>query len=53
MCQRENAEIVEDFCSVGEGGKQPLEVVLVDALREEGDDSEKLSGIRPELLEHR
>ena len=51
--QRENAEGVEDLCSVGDGGEQPVQVVLVGALREEGDDAEKPSGIRAEFLEHR
>jgi len=36
-----NAELVEDVCSVWDGRKQPFEVVLIDTLREEGDDCEK------------
>ena len=47
MCQGEDAEPVEDAGSVRDGGKQPFKVVLVNALREERDNSEKHSGIRP------
>jgi hypothetical protein len=53
MCKRKNAEFVEDVLYVGDGGKQPGNVVLIDALREEGDDAEKLSGVRTKFLEHR
>ena len=37
--QGKGAEPVEDPHSVGDGGKQPVEIVLVDALREESDNS--------------
>jgi hypothetical protein len=37
---------------VRDGGKQPINVVPIDALREESDDAEKRSGIRAKLLEH-
>ena len=50
--QGENAELVEDGLPVGSGRKQPVEVLLADPLREEGNDSEKLPGVRAELLEH-
>ena len=50
--QGEDAECIEDVCSVGGGGEQPLEVVFVDALREEGNDSKEPSGVRAEFLEH-
>ena len=53
ICEGENAEVVEDVCSVRDGGEQPLEDFLIDALREEGDDSEKPSGVGSEFLEHR
>ena len=53
ICQREDAEPVEGACSIGDGGKQLLEVVLVDALWEEGNNSKKRSGIGAKFLEHR
>ena len=49
---REDAEPVEDACSIGDGREQPLEVVLVDALWEEGNDSKKRSGTGAKFLEH-
>ena len=53
VCQRKDAKSVEDVVdSVGDGGKQPGNVALVDTLREEGDNSEKLPSIRAEFLEH-
>jgi len=39
--QVQNAELVEDVCSVLDGRKQLFEVLLIDTLREEGDDCEK------------
>ena len=38
---------------MGDGGKKPSEVDLVDSLGEEGDDPKKPSGIRAELLDTR
>ena len=52
MCQRKNAELVEDLRSVGDGWKQPVKVVLVNTLGEEGDDLEERSGIGAKFLEH-
>ena len=34
--QRKDESVVENIYSVGDGGKQPIDVVLVNALREEG-----------------
>ena len=51
--QRKNAEFVESVPSVGDAGEQPLEIVLVDALREEGDDSEEVAGVGAEFLKRR
>jgi len=53
MRQGKNAEFVEEVCSVGNSGKQPVDFVLIDTLREEGDDSEQRSGVRAKFLEHR
>jgi hypothetical protein len=50
--QGKNAEFVEDERSIGDSRKQPAEVFLINTLREEGDNSEKPSGIRAKLLEH-
>ena len=50
--QRKNAELVEDVGSVEDGREQPVEIVLIDALREEGDDFEERSCIGPKFLEH-
>ena len=52
ICQGKDAEPVEDVGSIGDGRKQPVKVVLVNALREEGNDSEKCSGVRTKVLEH-
>ena len=52
ICEGESAEVVEDVCSVRDGGEQPFEVFLIDALREEGDDTEKPSGVGSKFLEH-
>ena len=51
ICQRKDAEFVEDVLSVGDRGKEPIEVVLVHALREESDHSQKVAGVGPELVE--
>ena len=53
ICQGENAEIVEHVRCVGVGREQPINVLFVNALREEGEDSEKLFCVGAELLEHR
>src|ERR1700753_2013876 len=53
MCQRKNTELIEDVLSVGDRGKQPVEVLLVDTLREKRDDSQKFPGIGAEFLECR
>ena len=53
ICQGKNAEVVEDICSVGDCREQPIEVVLINSLREECDDSEKPSGVGAEFLKHR
>ena len=44
-------QAVEDVSSVRNRGKHPVEGVLLDTLGEEGDDFEKRSSIRAELLE--
>ena len=51
--QRQEREFVEYDLPVGDGGKQPVEVVLVDALREEGDNSEEVTGVGAEVAERR
>ena len=35
ICQKENTEVVEQVCAVGEDGEQPIDGVLINALREE------------------
>ena len=52
VCQRKNAELVEEVRSVGDGGKQPVEVVLINTLREEGDNFEERPCVGAKLLEH-
>ena len=49
--QRKNGELVKDVLSPGDGGEKPVEVVLVDALREKGDHSEKVPGVGAEFAE--
>ena len=51
MCQREYAEPVEDAGSVRDRGEQPFKVVLINALWEKRDDSNKRSGIGAEFSE--
>jgi hypothetical protein len=51
ICQRKGTKLVEDARSVGDRGKQPVEVVLVDALREECDNSEEFTGDGTEVAE--
>jgi len=51
ICQRKNAELVKGVCCIGGGGKQPVGVILIDTLREEGDNSEKPSCVVAEFLE--
>ena len=51
--QGEHAEVIEDVRPVRDGGEQPIEVLLIDALGEEGNDFEQPSGIRAKFLEHR
>ena len=50
-CQGKNA--VVDVHSVGDCRKQPADVIPVDTLGEESNDSEERAGVRPEFLEHR
>ena len=52
MRQGQDAELIEDVSSVRDGGKQPLEVILVNALREECNNSEEHSSIGSEFFEH-
>ena len=49
--QRKSTEFVEDVLSVRDGGEEPIEVVLVDAVGEERDHSEEVTGIRAEFAE--
>ena len=51
-CQRKDVEFVKDVCSIRDGRKQPVEVVLINTLREEGNDLKKPLGIRAKFLEH-
>ena len=53
ICQGKDAELVEDVDPIWDGRKQPIKVVLIDALRKEGDDSKERSGIIVKFLEHR
>ena len=50
--QRKDADFVEENSFVGDRGKQPVEVVLVDTLREEGNDTEDTASIETKILEH-
>jgi len=54
ICQGENAKHVEHVWSVGDGRKQPFKVLFIDTLweGEEGDDSEKPTGIRAKRSKH-
>ena len=52
ICERKDAEPVKDVGSVGDGRKKPVNIVLVDTLREESNDFKKRSGIGAEFLEH-
>ena len=52
MRQGQDAELIEDVSSVRDCGKQPLEVILVNALREERNNSEERSSIGSEFFEH-
>ena len=52
VCQRKDTELVQDVLSVGDGGEQPVEVVLGMTSREESKDCEEVTGIRAEFLEH-
>jgi hypothetical protein len=45
------AELVENIGSVGDRGKEPFEVVLVDTLREERDHLQKRSGVGAKFSE--
>ena len=52
ICQRENAKPVEHVLPAGNRRKQPVDVVLVDTLREERNDSEKVAGVGTKFLKH-
>ena len=43
ISQRKNAEFIEDLLSVGDGWKKPVKIFLIDALREESNDSEEVA----------
>ena len=49
--QRKNTEFVDDVLSIGNGGEQPVEVVLVNALGEKRDDFKEVTGMRAEFEE--
>ena len=51
--QRKNVESVEDVLSVWDDGEKPVDVVLVDPLREEGDDSDEVMRRGAEAMESR
>ena len=51
--QRKNAKGIEDFPSIGYSREEPVQVLLIDALGEEGDNCEKFPGVRAKLFEHR
>ena len=53
VCQRKDTEFVNNAPSVGDSGEQPVKVVFVDTLREEGNDPKKPPGIRAEFFECR
>ena len=53
MRQRKDVERVKDDGPVGDGREQPVEVVLIDSLREESDDLKEPPGVRAEFSEHR
>ena len=53
ICQRKDTGFVEDGSSVGDGGEQPIDVVLIDALREESDDTEEVTGAGTKFAECR
>ena len=52
VCQGENAELVEQIWSFGDGRKQLVDIPFINTLREEGGDSKELSSVRAESLEH-
>ena len=41
--QGENTKFVENILSVGGGGEEPIEVLLIDPLGEESDNSEEVA----------
>jgi hypothetical protein len=51
IVERKDAECVEGSQPGGGGGKKPVEVFLVDALGEEGDDPEEVTRIGVEATE--
>ena len=50
--REKNAELVKEASPVGDGGEQPAEVSLINALWNECDDFEKCSGVGTKLLRH-
>ena len=50
--QGEDAEFVEHVWPIGDGWKQPVYVLFVDTLWEEGNDPKDLSRIGAEFSEH-
>ena len=51
MSDRRNAEPVEDALPVGNGRKQPVEVIPVDALGEESSHPQEVTGLRAVIAE--
>ena len=49
--QGKNTEFVEDFLSIGNGGEQPVEVILVNTLGEKCNDPKEVTGMRTKLAE--
>ena len=52
-CQRKKTKFVGYVLPVGNGGKQPVEVVLVDTSWEEGGYSKEVTGVRTQFGEER
>ena len=50
--QRKNKEFVKNVLSVGDGGKKPVDVILVDALGEKCDDSEEVTRVGAEAAKY-
>ena len=52
VCQGKETKFVKEDPSVGDGGKQPVNVVFINTLREKSNNTEEVTSIGAKFMEH-